>query len=153
MFVRLSSQEAAPLLKGVVIVALFILLGIAATEYQLNSLTLRQQEVQAFNISHRYGVYSFHLLGYKINISAVYPIAMLDYNGQQIVVKIGDGSRNYAISTVLLINTSTIEYWLTRWGHQFVAEAYKTKQNLVDSMREVADYIIHLRQMLAGYKQ
>lgn len=153
MFVRLSREEVTPLLKGIMMVVFLILLGIAAAEYQLNSLTLQHQEVQAFNISRRYGAYSFHLLGYKSTISVVYPLAMIEYNGKQIVVNSKEGHSSYAINTVLLLNASQIEYWLTRWGEQFVSEAYNTKRNLANSLHEVADYMIHLRQMLAGSKQ
>ncbi len=139
MLVRLTAVEMMPILKGIVVLMLFIVIGVAAAEYQLNSLTLQSTHVRSFNIKREQGIYSVHILGKSASVSAVYPIASLQHSGRQIILK--NNSCNFTIPTMILIDVQQAEYWLNRWRRQFVDEAYKTKENFLTYFREIVGWL------------
>ncbi len=159
MFVRITAVEIMPILKGMVALMLFIVIGVAAAEYQLNSLTLQSTHIRSFNIKRDQGIYSAHILGTSASFSAIYPIASLQHSERQIILK--NNSCNLTIPTMILIDVQQSEYWLSRWRKQFVDEAYKTKENFLTYVSEVVTWlkivnnwtneqIKHIRQILAG---
>ncbi len=139
MFVRLTAVEMMPILKGMVALMLFIVIGVAAAEYQLNSLTLQSTYVRSFNIKRDQGIYSAHILGTSASFSAVYPIASLQHSGRHIILK--NNSCNFTIPTMILIDVQQAEYWPSRWRKKFVDEAYKTKENLLTYFGEVVAWV------------
>lgn len=76
MFCRLAYSDTLIIIRGLLILVVAILLGLSATEQQLNTLTERQEIGQIFDMNRSSeGVYSFELIGSSYNISAVYAVA------------------------------------------------------------------------------
>ncbi len=76
MFCRLAYSDTLIIIRGLLILVIAILLGLSATEQQLNTLTQRQEIGQIFDIERNdEGVYSLEILGSNYNITAVYVVA------------------------------------------------------------------------------
>jgi hypothetical protein len=76
VFCRLAYSDTLIIIRGLLILVIAILLGLSATEQQLNTLTERQEIGQIFEMNRsNEGVYSLEVLGSSYNISAVYIVA------------------------------------------------------------------------------
>jgi len=76
VFCRLAYSDTLIIIRGLLILVIAILLGLSATEQQLNTLTERQEIGQIFDMNrNNEGVYSFEVVGSSYNISAVYVVA------------------------------------------------------------------------------
>lgn len=76
VFCRLAYSDTLIIIRGLLILVIAILLGLSATEQQLNTLTQRQEIGQIFDIERNdEGVYSLEILGSNYNITAVYVVA------------------------------------------------------------------------------
>lgn len=76
VFCRLAYSDTLIIIRGLLILVIAILLGLSATEQQLNTLTQRQEIGQIFDMNRNNdGVYSLEVLGSNYNISAVYVVA------------------------------------------------------------------------------
>ncbi len=129
MFIRLTSSEMVTIFRSLAILLVIVVLGVTTTEKQLNSLTQRQNCVQAFNLKReKTGVYSTYLLGYGYSFNAVYPIAKIDWAGNNLFIE--TAGQKIAVPTYIYLDSSKLVNWLNIWYKQFVDEAFKTKQSL-----------------------
>ena len=162
MIVPLTRQEMAPLFKGVSLLIVVIIIGVAAAEYQLNNLTLQSSYNRAFNIQRYEGSYLVHILGKEGRFSARYPIAGLVYSNHTIILKNGDGQ--VAIPTNITVDLRPALYWAEKWKEQFLVEAFRTKESFFHYYREIEPYLVRGRewlkeqvsritQILAGFSQ
>ena len=162
MFVSLSKAEMKPLLQGIALCFTLIIIGVAAAEYQLNSLTLRHSHNQSFNLTNQHGMYTIYVLWKSERFSALYSLASFEQSDGEIVLKHSQFSMT--IPTMIQYNFEPIRHWPETWRKQFVAEAYKTKQSFLDYYHElepalkiahlwVSDKINRIRQLLAGNRQ
>jgi len=133
MLVRMPSDEIIILSKGIVAMLLFIMIGVAAAEHQLNDLTLQSSYVRSFNVQRDHGGYSAHILGNGMRINALYPVGTIHNSTNGITLQAG-GYRA-TIPTILHFNIERPIYWLTRWYGQFTDEALRTKENLISYLQ------------------
>jgi hypothetical protein len=76
VFCRLAYSDTLIIFRGLLILVIAILLGLSATEQQLNTLTERQEVGQIFDMNrNNEGVYSLEVVGSNYNISAMYVVA------------------------------------------------------------------------------
>jgi hypothetical protein len=76
VFCRLAYSDTLIIIRGLLILVVAILLGLSATEQQLNTLTERQEIGQIFDMNrNNEGVYSLEIVGSNYNISAVFAVA------------------------------------------------------------------------------
>ena len=162
MFISLSKAEMKPLLQGIAFCFTLIIIGVAAAEYQLNSLTLRHSRNQSFNVTNQQGTYTICVLGKSERFSALYSLAAFEHSAGKIVLK--SDQFTVTIPTMIQYNFEPLRHWPETWRKQFVAEAYKTKQSFLDCYYElepslktarlwVSDKINRMRQLLAGNRQ
>lgn len=137
MFCRLAYSDTLIIIRGLLILVLAILLGLSATEQQLNTLTERQEIGQIFAIDRsNEGVYSLEVIGSSYNISAMYAvaeIANLDSN----------------ISIVTPFHTLTIPKYIYIDGRKELAWIMKLIVHLEafikESKEKYNDYLQHFR--------
>ena len=158
----LSKADMKPLLQGITLCFSLVIIGVAAAEYQLNSLTLRSFHNQSFNITNQQGVYTVYTLGKSATFSAVYPLTAFEQRTGKIVLTHSQFS--LTIPTTLQYNVEHLRHWPGTWRKQFVEEAYKTKASFLGYYYELEpsltaarlwliDKTNRLRQLLAGSRQ
>lgn len=138
MLIRPASSEGAIILRGIIALMLVVLLGVSLAENQLNTLTQRQECVQALNI-HRdnTGIYSFYLLGMGYSMRGVYNIARFINTDKEIVIEAS--GYKLAIPTYLDINYSQIQGVVGAWHKQFVDEAMKFRKSFQECTKEISN--------------
>lgn len=139
VLLRLSSADARILGRGLVILLVVIVTGVAAAERQINNLTRRHDYVQSFNIRRDGENYTACVLGGSLSVPAVYPLAALSNTGRSLTVSAAGTA--VTVPTVVTLDAARGGYWLAMWRGQFVAAAYATKQQL-------AGYCLQLRLFL-----
>lgn len=139
MFVRLERSDLLCLVRAMAVLMVLVVFGVAAAEHQVNSLTLRNEYVQSFNIRRDQGIYSFYVLGAGEKVNALLPIGSLRTPPNELILK--SGSVELAVPTVVHVDTSRAIYWLKLWRKQFVDEAMVTKDNLAMYARHIIPYI------------
>lgn len=76
MFCRLAYSDTMVIGRGLLILVVAIMLGIIATEQQLNSLTEREDHTYVFNMNRNNdGIYNLEVLGASYKVSAMYKVA------------------------------------------------------------------------------
>ena len=76
MFCRLAYSDTVVIGRGLLILVVAIMLGIIATEQQLNSLTEREDSAYVFNMNRNSeGIYNLEILGASYKVSAMYKVA------------------------------------------------------------------------------
>jgi hypothetical protein len=129
MFCPLVYRDAMVVFRGLLILAVVIILGVSVTEKQLNSLTQRQESVQAFHITHdRHGVYSIYLLGSSYTMSAAYTVGQIINNDKSIGIK----TKNHSVTipTYIVIDCKKELAVLNSWARLFVEKGFEYKSNL-----------------------
>lgn len=131
---RMPAEEVVVLSRGIIAMLVFIMLGVAAAEHQLNDLTMQSPYVRSFNVRRDNGGYSAHVLGNGIRISGQIPVGAIRNSSKDITIQVS-GSR-VTIPTVLYFNIERPIYWLNVWYGQFTDKAFQTKENLIGYLRE-----------------
>lgn len=131
---RMPAEEVVILSRGIIAMLVFIMLGVAAAEHQLNDMTMQSPYVRSFNIRRDNGGYAAHVLGNGIRISGQIPVAAIRNSSKDITLQVS-GSR-VTIPTVLYFNIERPLYWLNVWYGQFTEKAFQTKENLSGYLRE-----------------
>lgn len=132
---RMPAEEVVILSRGIIAMLVFIMLGVAAAEHQLNDMTMQSPYVRSFNVRRENGGYSAHVLGNGIRISGQIPVAAIRNSSKDITLQVS-GSR-VTIPTVLYFNIERPIYWLNVWYGQFTEKAFQTKENLSGYLREI----------------
>jgi hypothetical protein len=135
----MPSEEVIVLTRGFIAMLIFIVLGVAAAEHQLNDMTMQSPYVRSFNVRRDSGGYSAHVLGNGININGQFPVGSV-YNTAKAITFQSGGNR-ITIPTVLYFNIERPIYWLNLWYGQFMEEAYRTKENLTGYMRDLKPFL------------
>ena len=160
--ISLSKAEMKPLLQGIALCFTLVIIGVAAAEYQLNSLTLRSSHNQSFNVTKQQGIYTIYVLGKSERFSGLYAQADFKQSAEKIELK--HNLFSVTIPTKIQYNFEPIRHWPETWRKQFVAEAYKTKHSFLGYYHElepsltaarlwINDKINRIRQLLAGNRQ
>lgn len=143
MLSKLSSSDAFTLYCSLALLAIFIIVGVVAAEYQLNHLTQRQEYVQAFNIRRDgAGFYSAYLLGQGIKLRGLYPVAAISSTDRTLTV-VYENTR-ITVPTAVDISLEVAVYWLEEWRRQFVVAAHKTKADLLGYLDQIRLMVFQL---------
>ncbi|HMM20182.1 MAG TPA: hypothetical protein PKA10_05530 [Selenomonadales bacterium] len=143
MLSKLSASDAFTVYGSIALLALFIVVGVAAAEYQLNHLTQRQEYVQAFNIRRDgAGFYSAHLLGQGIKVRGSYPVAAISSTDRALTLARGDA--RVTVPTAVDIRLEVAGYWLDEWRRQFMTAARKTKADLLGYLGQIRLLVFRL---------
>ncbi|GMB00806.1 hypothetical protein [Pelosinus sp. IPA-1] len=88
MFCRLAYNDTMVIGRGLLILVVAIILGITATEQQLNSLTERENQAYVFNMNRSSeGVYNLEVLGTSYKVSAMYKVAEITNQENNLRIK------------------------------------------------------------------
>jgi len=135
MFINLSKPDILMISRGLVVLVVVIMVGVAAAETQLNSLTHQHEFAQSFCVRRdRQGVYSAYIFGNGGSVSAVYQIAEIS-NKREIIVDAA-GYR-VIIPTRFTLDYKEVLTLIKLWYKQFITEALNTKRTLERYMTEV----------------
>lgn len=127
MFCPLEYQDTRIVLRGIVVLVVVVILGIAVTQEQLNSLTQRQEYIATVAIPYdQSGIYSFYLLGVNYDVRAVYPIGQIINGDQAVFIKAMNCT--LTIPTYIEIDCKKELAELDLWAKLLVKEAVKCKQ-------------------------
>lgn len=156
MFVRLARTDAVIIGRGLLALALIIVLGVATAESQLNTLTEQRDFVQVFNIRQETaGIYTAYVFGLKRSVSSVATVGTIANTGSTLLI--GAAGHTLAVPTGVTIDFSdvlkTAKYWFTLWYGQFIAEAWRTKQELADVAAIIGPYLKSLYVAVAAELQ
>lgn len=126
MFCPLEYRDSIFIFRGLVILVVVVILGVAVTEQQLNSLTQRQDFVSVFNITYdQSGIYSFYILGASYQMRAVYPVGEIINGDKAITIK--TINHEIIIPTYIEIDCKKELILLDLWAKFLVKEAFKFK--------------------------
>jgi hypothetical protein len=144
MFVRLTRNDAVVVSRGLLALAIIIVLGVAAAESQLNTLTEQSEFVKAFNIRQEAaGAYTAYMFGQQRSVSSAVTVGTIANAGSTLLI--GVGGHNLAVPTATTLDLSdvvlTAKHWLDLWYGQFIAEAWRTKQELAEIAAFVTPYL------------
>lgn len=143
MFYLLEYRDTIVIMRGLLILAIVILLGVSVAERQLNSLTQRHESVQVLNISSDpRGVYSIRLFGSSYTISAFYPVGEMINNDKAIIIK--TKNHFFSIPTYLEFDCRKELAMLDVWARALIDEGFKCKQKL-------HSYLYEIQQKLNAY--
>jgi len=125
----LSVADARTARRGILAFVLFVILGLAAADKQINLLTGRADCVQIFNIRRdEAGFYHGYFFGRSAAVRAVFPAGAISSTDRTLTV--AAGGRRLTVPTVVYLRFDEAVYWLETWRRQFIAEAYKAKRDL-----------------------
>jgi len=136
---RMPAEEVMVLSRGIIAMLVFIIVGVAAAEHQLNDLTMQSPYVRSFNVRRDNGGYTAHVLGKGISISGQIPVGAVRNSSKDITIQVGGG--RVTIPTVLYFNIERPIYWLNLWYGQFTDKAFRTKENLIGYLRETGPLV------------
>lgn len=129
MFCPLAYRDTIMIFRYLLILVIVIMLGVSVSERQLNSLTLRQDDVRAFTINcDERGAYSIYIFGSSYMMSAVYSVGEIVNNDKAIVIK-----TNYVsipIPTYIEIDCKNELRFLELWANLLVGKGFTFKQSL-----------------------
>lgn len=129
MFCLLEYRDSMVVLRGVVILALVIALGIGVAQEQLNSLTQRPDCIARVVIPYdQSGIYSLTLLGAIYQVQAVYPVGQIINGERAIVMKIMNGA--IKVPTYIEIDCKKELRMLELWAGLLVKEAFICKSTV-----------------------
>lgn len=95
MFCPLPYRDTVIIVRGLVLLIVVIILGVAVSARQLNNLTQWQEDVHAFTMEcDSSGVYSISILGSSYTMKAIYSVGEIINNDKTIIIK----SDHYLIS-------------------------------------------------------
>ena len=162
MLNRMPYGEMTPIIRGVVIFAMCVIVGVAVAEHQVNQLTLSAPAVRSFNLTAEHGVYSFTFMGREGRTSVLYPLGDIRHDRSALVFH----NRHVSVTlpTLYEVDIRPAGYWMRRWRDQFINEAEKTKENLAMYIQEMEPWIRYaetwvrqqwerISRMLAGNRQ
>lgn len=112
MFCPLSYRDTLLIGRSLLVLIIAIILGVSVTEHQLNSLTLREEYIQVFDMNRdTSGLYSLSIFGYNYSVSAMVPVADI-VNGYE-DIDIQTSICTLHIPKRLHINCEKELHWLT----------------------------------------
>lgn len=129
MFYLLEYRDAMMVARGLLILAVVILLGVSVSERQLNTLTQRHESVQVFNITcDQKGVYSICLFGSSYTMSALYPVGEMINSDTAIIIN--TTNQHFVIPTYIEIDCRQEIAMLDVWARLLVDKGFNYKQKL-----------------------
>ncbi|MDD4601792.1 hypothetical protein SDC9_08981 [bioreactor metagenome] len=144
MFIRPTSAEMTLICRGVAAFLLVVVLGVSLAESQLNSMTKRNEFVQAINIKRDItGKYTAYLLGTEYSIRAVYDVARISANDRALAIE----AAGHKFLIPKSINLSQFQALASIWRQQFLDEALTFKQTFAGYLKEIRQKInLYLEQ-------
>lgn len=129
MFCPLEYRDSILIFRGVVILAVIIILGVSVTQQQLNSLTQRQECIGALTIPYdQSGSYSMHLFGSSYDVKAVYSVGKIVNDDKAVLIEIMN--YNMKIPIYIEVDCKKELVLLDLWAKLLVKEAFKCKQSV-----------------------
>ncbi|MBC8015360.1 MAG: hypothetical protein H7X79_06400 [Sporomusaceae bacterium] len=146
MFYLLEYRDALVVARGLLILAVVIILGVSVSERQLNTLTQRHESVQVFNITFdQKGVYSIRLLGSSYTISAFYSVGEMINNDKAIIIK--TTNHHFIIPTYIEIDCRKELVLLDLWARELADKGFKYKQHIHSYLYEIQQKLnVYIRQ-------
>lgn len=140
MFCPLGYRDNILIVRGVIILVIIVIFGVAVTEQQLNSLTKRQDFVSVFNVTYdQSGIYSFYIVGANYQIRAVYPMGEIITSDRAVTLK--TIHHKIILPTYLEINCEKELILLDLWAKLVVREAFEIKGILGETIRVLHEKI------------
>lgn len=142
MILSLSSADMRQVGRGLLMLAVAIVIGVVAVDNQLSRLTARHDFGQVLNIRRdEAGYYHAYVFGQSCEVKAAYPVGTVTGGAGALTVAVA--GHKLTVPTAARFELGEAAYWLEVWRRQFVAAALRTKQ-------ELAVYGEELRPLVRG---
>jgi hypothetical protein len=143
MLLGLSAADARVMSRGIVIFTVAVIVGVVAADNQVNCLTARNDFGQALNIRRETdGFYRAYVFGQNWGLKTVYPVGAITSGDDALTVTVS--GQRLTVPTAARFNLERTIYWLDVWRRQFVAAAWRTRQELAGYREQLQPFIHYI---------
>lgn len=145
MFCPLEYRDGILILRGLLILVIVVVIGVAVTHQQLSSLTQRQEEMDTVHVAYDRGKYSIQVLDAKYDVQAIYTIGQISNDDKKIIFKTLNHS--IIIPTYFEVDCKQELVLLDGWANLLAKEAFHLKQVIGLSMNTLHERLtVYIRQ-------